>query len=403
MRTGRTATSIGRRRVARVLVMGVNYEVPPGTGTQGPPIRLPEPIWAGSAKPKVDSDPLIRGLIPRDALIVTFGASGSSKTVHVLERDIRIASGLPFYDREVSQGIVLYIPTEGRNSLINRLCAYRSNRLADDADTLLAILPAQIDLLDPGTAETLIDYGKKLAEEQGVPLVKVTIDTLSRSIPGGDENSAVDMTRAIQTVDRVRHALGCAVELVHHAGKDSAKGARGHSALRAACDVEIEVAKKDDVCVAKVTKQRDLETGGEFAYHLEVIELGRDRWGHPITTVIPDWIVDHVPKKPESYLAEQPGKLLWMLREAIEMHGEFLPSDVYKRADKPPKMNQKGMSSSKVREWVEERGGISTADKADTRAHAVRRALQTLQAKGFIQYFAEWVWLTDKADMRRTS
>src|SRR5690606_28105123 len=115
----------------------------------------------------------------------------------------------------------------------------------------------------------------------------IVIDTLSRVMAGGDENGPVDMTAFIKNVDRIRHATGAHIMIVHHTGKDVAKGARGHSSLRAATDTEIEVATDEtELRLAKVTKQRDLQGGEEFAFKLEAVALGGDQDGDAVTTCI---------------------------------------------------------------------------------------------------------------------
>jgi hypothetical protein len=61
--------------------------------------------------------------------------------------------------------------------------------------------------------------------------VYLILDTLSRALAGGDENSSVDMGRLIARCDAVREMLGCTLEYVHHSGKDKSRGARGWSGL----------------------------------------------------------------------------------------------------------------------------------------------------------------------------
>ena len=53
----------------------------------------------------------------------------------------------------------------------------------------------------------------------------IEIDTLSRIMAGGDENNAADMTALIRNIDTLRAATGAHVVLVHHTGKDTARGA----------------------------------------------------------------------------------------------------------------------------------------------------------------------------------
>ena len=104
----------------------------------------------------------------------------------------------------------------------------------------------------------------------------------------GDENSGQDMTEAVRAMDAIREATGAHVCLIHHCGKDEARGARGHSSLRAAVDTEIEVSRPEGemVTTVRVTKQRDLSIGDPMPFSLEVVELGVDRRGNPITSCV---------------------------------------------------------------------------------------------------------------------
>jgi hypothetical protein len=76
--------------------------------------------------------------------------------------------------------------------------------------------------------------------------------------------------------------------LVHHCGKDEARGSRGHSSLRAAVDTEIELHRPEggNVTTARVTKQRDLEGGQLFPFSLEPMNLGVNRWGEVVSSCV---------------------------------------------------------------------------------------------------------------------
>ena len=84
------------------------------------------------------------------------------------------------------------------------------------------------------------------------------------------------MGALVCNTDRVREATGAHVNYVHHTGKDTAKGSRGHSLLVAATDTEIEVARvnKESPSTARVTKQRDLPLEGEWAFNLLLSNSG---------------------------------------------------------------------------------------------------------------------------------
>ena len=95
----------------------------------------------------------------------------------------------------------------------------------------------------------------------------------------GDENSGQDMGAFIRNVDTIRTATGAHICIVHHTGKDTARGARGHSSLRAATDTEIELTVSESISTAQVTKQRDGKIPAPFSYTLREVVLGTDSDG----------------------------------------------------------------------------------------------------------------------------
>lgn len=69
------------------------------------------------------------------------------------------------------------------------------------------------------------------------------IDTLNQASPGSDENSSVDMGLLLAAAKRIAIESEGIVVLIHHSGKDSSKGLRGHSSMNGAMDSTIEVKK----------------------------------------------------------------------------------------------------------------------------------------------------------------
>jgi hypothetical protein len=130
----------------------------------------------------------------------------------------------------------------------------------------------------------------------------IVIDTLSRAIAGGNENASEDMGALVRNGDRLREITGAHVLWVHHCGKDAARGARGHSLLRAATDTEIEVTQErhSGLRTARVTKQRDLASNGEELHaKLRPLELGVNQWGGAVTACVVEGVgVAEKPKRP---------------------------------------------------------------------------------------------------------
>ena len=87
------------------------------------------------------------------------------------------------------------------------------------------------------------------------------------------------MGQLVVHADAIRKETGAHVLFVHHSGKDQARGARGHSSLRAATDTEIEVVRDNDATIssAKVTKQREFEGGQQWHFKLHHVELGMNK------------------------------------------------------------------------------------------------------------------------------
>lgn len=105
----------------------------------------------------------------------------------------------------------------------------------------------------------------------------VVIDTLARAFASGDENSSQDVGRFIAHVDElIKNRWGCNVMIIHHAGKDAAKGARGSSALKAALDQEFQVTKAIETRELKCTKMKDAEIPEKMFFELKKVILGHE-------------------------------------------------------------------------------------------------------------------------------
>lgn len=112
------------------------------------------------------------------------------------------------------------------------------------------------------------------------------MDTLARAIAGDDENSAQDMAAFIGRVSSIARETGAAVLVVHHPGKDDARGMRGSTALFAACDAVIKVTANGDLREVATEKVKDGVIGPLFSYRLKQVELGIDDDGDPITSCV---------------------------------------------------------------------------------------------------------------------
>lgn len=249
---------------------------------------------AGSLAEVTANLDFIRGLLTVNGSSLLYGSSNLGKTFLVYDMAAAVATGRPFRDElEVDPGAVLYFSLEGRTGAMNRLAAMKQRGLIDD-DTPLFFSFDGINLALAREKDSL-SYGDLIAEtvraieaQESIPLRLVVIDTLSRAMGGGEENSGRDMMLVVGEIDLIRAETSAHVMVVHHCGKDDSRGARGSSSLRAAVDTEIELSRPEgsNITTARVTKQRDMEIGPPMPFSLEVIELGTDHRGTPITSCI---------------------------------------------------------------------------------------------------------------------
>ncbi|SFH08709.1 AAA family ATPase [Methylobacterium gossipiicola] len=230
------------------------------------------------------AEPLIEGLMDRWAMSVLYGASNEGKTFVMMDLAYHIAMGRRWNGRAVKRGPVVYVVAEGGNQIHKRTAALRERYGAEGA--LFDLIVAPVNLLrSDADLKDLILALKAAAAKRGAPVELVVVDTLSRALAGGDENSSVDMGAIVRNLDRLRAASGAHLAVVHHTGKDAARGARGHSLLRAATDTELEVAGGRLI----TRKQRDTEERVNLGFRLDSIKVGQDCEGHSIKGATCEW------------------------------------------------------------------------------------------------------------------
>jgi hypothetical protein len=295
-------------------------------------------------------------------MTVMYGDSNVGKTFVALDLAYHIAAGKPYAGLKVTQGVVAYVAAEGGRGARLRVRALGAKHgvVGDDFQFLLS----PVDLRNPDA-----DVAPLIAALLDLPRRPsiVFVDTVSRAMAGGDENSSVDMGALVKHFDLVRAATGAHLLAVHHTGKDAAKGARGHSLLRAATDTEIEVAEGR----ISVTKQRDLEKSWSADFELDVVTLGVDVDGDPVTSCTVR-LLDAGEAK---------------VKDATPSEGERRVLDALRRIeDEAYPAKTGGVSCADLSARLSASGGIVAPD-------TVRCTLHRLSEKGFVSTAARGRWV----------
>lgn len=251
-----------------------------------PKMRLEDIEAAASLALSGAREPLLDGVLDEGAMSVAYGPSNVGKTFVVLDMASAVATGQPWNGIATTRGLVVYVAAEGGFGVNQRLLALlqKYEREAGDGaqKPLFGVVKYPIDLR---TDDADVDELCRLVEEEEWARGAGAHGSSLTRFPAlwrGDENSSVDMGRIVKAADCIRDRTGAHFTFVHHTGKEVAKGARGHSCLRAATDTEMEI------CVGRlsVEKQRDMQIMEPVAFSLKPVELGNDRHGTPVTSAI---------------------------------------------------------------------------------------------------------------------
>ena len=244
-----------------------------GAGSGEKPFDL---IWASDAHAMLDRPYIVKGVIGQGELGAMYGRWKSGKTFLALDMGMSVATGQHWFGHRVSPGLVIYIASEAGPVIQRRVRAWLDRHPgAAKKDVPFAIVPRAVNLLADADLERLFQTIDALVAKHGPPVL-IIVDTLARSMAGGDENSALDMGRAIAVADWLRDRYQTATMFIHHAGKDVAKGARGSSALVAAADVVIQVsADGAGNHRAIIEWSREGAGGSQYAFRLPIVELGK--------------------------------------------------------------------------------------------------------------------------------
>lgn len=213
--------------------------------------NMPKPDW------------LVDGMIPTGSLSVVFGPPGSGKSFLVIAMAMAIGTGYRVLGRSVTRGPVCYIAPEGSAGIGSRVRAWKQHH---NYTGLAGVhfVPQSVSLLEDAAVASLIAACRALKPSL------VVFDTLARSIPGGDENSAKDVGIAIANAGRIQQELGTAVLLVHHTGKGG-EIERGSTALRGGADTMISVVSSDGSGTLACSKQKDAPHFAKVDFSLKVV------------------------------------------------------------------------------------------------------------------------------------
>ena len=323
-------------------------------------------------------DYLVKGIMSPAEISVWVGAPKCGKSFLLLHLAYMLSMGRSVFGRRVKQANVLYVAAEGEAGIANRIKALRDRHGVSDGFFFIA---QRADLLHQGGH---LNELKAAARAKGARLI--VIDTLSRTMAGGDENSSVDMGQFVVNVSDLREGTGAHVAIVHHGTKSSGGATpRGHSALTGADDALVEITKNEDGSrVLSVVHAKDDADGARHGFTLDVVELGTDPDGDPITTLIVSEETGAPAEKTKAVHLSPTAQLAMRMLHAAMKAFAILATVGEEHTERAV------ITESQWRDWFYRDG--MPGESADNKRQAFFRAKKELIAKAIVASRDDFVW-----------
>lgn len=248
---------------------------------------------------------LIYPLIMEGDVIVLSAEPKAGKTLTAMSICLHAAAGVPFGDLTPLDAKgnhkkipIVYFALEGQGAVRKRIKGWlntyqnKYKLSADPEDLRLFVVERPVNLADGEAKQELVDklmlsdaYFKKKGWG-GIGMV--VFDTLTKAMPGKDQNSVEDTSEVFNVVDMMREVeLNPAVMFIHHNNKNS-KSPRGSSNILAEPDTIVSVNKIDPVVVDGVSLDcvemsiymaRAIDDGQVYRFATHNVEIGENTQG----------------------------------------------------------------------------------------------------------------------------
>lgn len=249
---------------------------------------------------------LIYPLIMEGDVVVLSAEPKAGKTLTAMSICLHAAAGVAFGDLtpldskgNLKKIPIVYFALEGQGAVRKRIKGWlamykqRYNLSGDPDDLRIFVVERPINLAVAEAKQELVDklmlteaYFKRRGWG-GIGMV--VFDTLTKAMPGKDQNSVEDTSEVFNVVDMMREVdLNPAVMFIHHNNKNS-KSPRGSSNILAEPDTIIAVSKAEapvmlngqavDVVEMSIYMARAIDDGQVYRFANHNVEIGENSQG----------------------------------------------------------------------------------------------------------------------------
>lgn len=388
-----------REAIEEIVRILPDYEPPPAPLES----HLGLTMWSEMGKPTDPHQWLIKNWLTAGEVSICAGPSQAGKSFLILDMAMSIARGVAFLGKyRVERGAVLYQAGEGGKGLRSkRMAAYRLAKGLRWEDKIpLAVTTRQINLhAGNEDVDRIIEDANALKAYTGLPVRLIVIDTVSAATAGADEVSGRDVVPVLVRCQRIANETGAHVMLAAHMNADATK-IRGNTAWQANVDSVIFAREVPDHTDAegrpvrefKLEKQKDGDKGFPSRFVLQVVEIGTDYEGEPITSCViaepsaGEMAGVDTSEPAAGRLSDNQFMYLKAVRDALKEHGQEPPADV----KLPPgiRVVHKDRAAELFQARYQGNAGAERKARSDAGGKLVNRQI--------IGSHNPWLWLTGK-------
>jgi hypothetical protein len=199
---------------------------------------------------------LIDKLMIETALGFVFGAPGCGKSFITIGMALSIAAKqAQWFGRDIKKtGPVVYISSEGVGDMKYRIAAWERETGINADDVPFYLIRQTINFMLPTDVDRLIKTVAHVAQLTGQTPVAIFVDTVSRVLPGADENLQKDMTLFISACDALRTTFDATVVGVHHTSR--AGNLRGSTVFDGAGDFLLGIEREEGETVGYLNAKK---------------------------------------------------------------------------------------------------------------------------------------------------
>jgi KaiC/GvpD/RAD55 family RecA-like ATPase len=232
----------------------------------------------------------------------------AGKTAISLKLAVQVASGRSLGPFKVTDPRgVLYFALEGTRAIKLRLEAEKryqkeqGNELPENLPLFVVERPTNFITKSEENVAKVVAASRYFTEQLHCPLGIVVIDTLTKAMPGSDQNSVDDTSALFDFTTQLRaNGVTATVVFIHHTGKDGKT--RGSSNIEAEVDVVLKMRKQEDgSTMMYVHMARSIDDNNLYRFNLESYNLGETEQGimqsAPIVTLSEGSVAEDVSTK----------------------------------------------------------------------------------------------------------